>query len=61
LEKVCNGKQPQVINREVGNEIKLLCSVEDWFTYNILEIEKVKSLVEFNETSWKLEAFSKLP
>lgn len=31
LGKVCNGKQPQVINKEVGNEINLLCSVEDSF------------------------------
>jgi hypothetical protein len=31
------------------------------FIYNILEIEKVKSLFKFYETSWKLEAFSKLP
>jgi hypothetical protein len=31
------------------------------FIYNILEIEKVKSLFKFYETSWTLEAFFQAP
>jgi hypothetical protein len=47
-------------NREVGNEINLLCLVEDSFI-TFWKLRKLKSLFKFYETSWKLEALFQAP